>query len=123
MRQFETVEGFTAMTGGGGIIIKDGWNIDAGRLEEISEGEGGWTTDGKVVFGKGAKIRITGVPHRKTSKDPDEIVILNAQGGVSGEYEVEMDEEVANRWRLSTSDDGKRLMLIYKPRGMKVLVR
>ncbi|MBR2983185.1 MAG: hypothetical protein IKC80_08135 [Kiritimatiellae bacterium] len=123
MRQFETVEGFTAMTGGGGIIIKDGWNIDAGRLKGISEGEGGWTTDGKVVFEKGAKIRITGVPHRKTSKDPDEIVILNAQGGVFGEYEVEMDEEVADRWRLSTSDDGKRLMLIYKPRGMKVLVR
>jgi hypothetical protein len=123
MRQFETVEGFPSMTGGGGIVVKDAWNIDADKFREILSGNGGWTTDGKVIFDDGAKICITGVPLRKTAGCPSEIVLLYAEGGIFGNYEVEMDEEVANRWRLSTSDDGKRLMLIYKPRGMKVLVR
>ena len=122
-RCLDTFEGFTAMTGENDIEVARSWTIDAAALKDLRTEDDGWTTDGKVTFADGARIRIAGVPFERRGSDPRVLTILKAEKGVFGDYEVEMDPAVAERWQFSASDDGKRLLLTYKPKGLLLIFR
>ena len=105
------VVGFPAVVNCPNLTVTNGLTV--GRDAYASKT---MTADGKVTFGANAKVVVDfGGRFRPTA---DEVTVLTAEGGIAGEPALELAAPSRGEFTLRKSDDGKSLILGYKPAGL-----
>lgn len=110
------VVGFPAVVNCPNLTVTNGLVVGRGAYASKS-----MTADGKVTFGADAKVVVDfGGRFRPPS---DEVTVLTAEGGIAGEPALELASPSRGEFSLRKSDDGKSLILGYKPAGMILILK
>lgn len=105
------VVGFPAVVNCPNLTVTNGLTVGRGAYASKT-----MTADGKVTFGANAKVVVDfGGRFRPTA---DEVTVLTAEGGIAGDPALELASPSRGEFSLRKSDDGKSLILGYKPAGL-----
>ena len=95
------------------------WTFDAA---DVVKGHA-LLTDGRLDFGSGMVVRLTGSGVRPALGRSKSFVVARADGGVNWLGSKTLEVEEPERWKLELGSDGKTVVATYLPRGLSLIVR
>ena len=116
-RTCDTLSGFGEITGSPEVKILSAWNINA---DDLAPDMDAFTVDGKIVFSDGAQLALADFTAHRKWTGARTFTIMTAQDGIEGCPEL---SAAGDNWSLAKSQDGKSLLLSYRPNGMIILLR
>lgn len=116
-RTCDTLSGFGEITGSPEVKVLSAWTVNA---DDLAPDMDAFTVDGQIVFSDGAQLVIADFTAHRKWTGARTFTIMTARDGIEGCPELSAS---GDNWSLAKSQDGKSLLLSYRPNGMILLLR